>query len=369
MKKQKPRVLLLYGGKGCESSVSERGAVYLRSLIDRDKFELIPVFIDRRGEWFVREPEDFSNNTSHPLATPAGAELLTEGVGAHKNEESVSPATVGGAGGIVTKDGFLKIDCAFPLLHGDFGEDGIIQGALAAANIPYVGADTYLGPLAMDKAYTKIIAESLGIRCARSVLGIRGSSEHSREKAKLLAEEKLGYPMFIKPARLGSSVGARCVVGAEDFFAAYDSADSLSDGRVLIEELVDIALEAECAVFRVKNKEIITDIGGISCTSGFYDYGKKYSGERGALVSDTVKVDSRVQSTIREYAKKLSDALGIRHLSRIDFFVTRDGEVLFNEINTMPGFTEGSLYPKLLKKAGIDPAEAVTEMLEDAMGI
>ena len=347
MKIAKPTVLLLYGGKGCEADVSENGAIYLRSLIPTDSYNLIPVFIDKRGGWFIKEPGD--------SAQPSP-------------EAAVTPAIKGGLGGIITNGDFLEVDCAFPLLHGDFGEDGVIQGALAAANIPYVGADNYLGPLAMDKAYTKIIAESLGIKCAKSVLGIRGSDSYGRDSVKCIAERNFGYPMFIKPARLGSSVGASAVLCEEDFLRAYSAADAVCDGRVLIEELVDIALEAECAVFRVKNKEIITDFGCISCKCGFYDYGKKYSGESGASVSDFSDIDPQAKSIMREYSSRLTDVLGIRHLARIDFFITKKGEVLFNEINTMPGFTGGSLYPKLLARAGIDPSWAVSQMIEDAKG-
>lgn len=346
MKKGKPRVILLYGGKGCESRVSEDGAIYLRSLIDGDSYDLIPVFIAKSGEWFIKEPQDKLNPT---------------------DESSVSPAVKDGRGGLITAQGFVPVDAAFPLLHGDFGEDGVIQGALAGANIPYVGADTYAGAVAMDKAYTKIIAESLDVRTAKYVLGIRGSKSHGKEQARLLSEELFGYPMFIKPARLGSSVGASCVMSAEGFSPAYDAADAVSDGRVLIEELIDIQIEAECALYRVKNKDIITDCGGISCSFGFYDYDKKYSGEGGALVSDSIQIDPVARDIMRGYAHRLADALGLRHLSRIDFFVTRRGEVLFNEINTMPGFTEGSLYPKLLMRAGIKPRDAVREMLEDVI--
>ena len=347
MKSTKSTALLLYGGKGCEADVSEKGAIYLRSLIPSDSYNLIPVFIDKRGGWFIKEP----GNTAPPSP-----------------ESAVTPAIKGGLGGISTSDGFLWADCAFPLLHGDFGEDGVIQGALAAANIPYVGADNYLGPLAMDKAYTKIIAESLGVKCAKSVLAIRGSDLYGMDRAKRIAEETFGYPMFIKPARLGSSVGASAVLREEDFLRAYSAADAVCDGRVLIEELVDIATEAECAVFRVKNKEIITDFGSISCNFGFYDYEKKYSGESGASVSDFSDIDPRTKGIMREYSSRLTDVLGIRHLARIDFFITKKGEVLFNEINTMPGFTCGSLYPKLLERAGIDPSWAVSQMIEDARG-
>ena len=346
MRKDKPTVMLLYGGAGCEANVSKTGALYLRTLIDESEFNLIPVFISTGGEWSIKEPSDRYSARDH---------------------KPVIPICKGGVGGIVSEGGFIGIDAAFPLLHGDLGEDGVIQGTLRAFNIPYVGADTYTGPVAMDKAYTKIIAESLGIRTAAFVLGIRGTAEYSKERTRRIAEEKFGYPMFIKPARLGSSVGAFSVSCPEEFDSAYDTADRLSDGRVLIEELLDISVEAECAVFKVKNKEIITDFGGISCNYGFYDYDKKYSEGSDATVSESISIDPVIRNIMHRSASLLSDYLGIRHLGRFDFFITRDKDVIFNEINTMPGFTSGSLYPRLLTRSGIDPHDAVRAMLWDAI--
>ncbi|MBO5907953.1 MAG: D-alanine--D-alanine ligase [Clostridia bacterium] len=348
MKKTKPTVLLIYGGVGVEHDVSVMSADNVYSLIDQDEFAVIPIFISNEGDWYRVDK----------IYNPCDAEkksLPTVHLGVHN-----------GRGGIFEDDGFTAVDVAFPMLHGDGGEDGIVQGALECAKIKFVGPDFYSGPVTMDKAFTKIIAESLGIPTARFVLSIAHSPIYSMERSLERAEKLFGYPMFIKPSRLGSSIGASRADTKEEARAAYKMAQSFSD-RILIEELVDIEKEAECAYFKVKNKEIITDLAEISCSFGFYDYEKKYYGGVGAALSEKAKISPKTSERIREYTRMLSQYVGTRHLSRFDFFIARDGRVLFNEINAIPGFTKSSLYPTLLSEYGLSPSHAVALMIRDAL--
>ena len=348
MQKTKNTVLLIFGGRGAEHDVSKMSAEYLFTLLDREAFEVIPIFITREGRWLKLDTPKIS--------------------GEHDTEDlrEVHLGQRQGVGGITEGNKFTRVDAAFPILHGDFGEDGVVQGALENAKIKFVGSDNYSGPITMDKAFTKIIAERLGIPTARFVLGIDGAQSYSKEETLNRAERLFGYPMFIKPSRLGSSIGAGRACGREEASALYDKALEYSP-RVLIEELVDIDKEVECAYFKVKNKEIITDLAEISCSFGFYDYDKKYLGQSGASLSPTADTSRRIREAVKGYTKLLAEYIGVRHLGRFDFFITRDGRILFNEINAIPGVTVGSLYPALLEKSGITAADAVNLMIKDAL--
>ena len=350
MQKRKPTVLLIYGGVGVERDVSVMSAQNLYSLLDKNEFEPLPIFISRSGAWLRTES----------VYSPSESE--------EKTLSNVHPAIKDGCGGIFTDGEFIPVDVAFPMLHGDGGEDGTVQGALECAKIKFVGPDFYSGPVTMDKAFTKIIAERLGIPTARFTLGIEGTSLYSKESAIDRAEELFGYPMFIKPARLGSSIGASRADDREAALIAYGEAKAFSD-RVLIEELVDIEKEAECAYFKVKNKELITDLAEISCSLGFYDYDKKYFTPEGVTLNEVAKIDPDTKALIKGYVRTLAEYLGVRHLGRFDFFISRDGRVLFNEVNAIPGFTKTSLYPALLKEAGLSPTLAVSLMIKDALGL
>lgn len=343
---------LLYGGRGYESEVSIDGAKFLLSKIDREEINPLPVFISKSGEWLI----DSRICECDPL-------LLSRG---EIPAISVAPAYRDGKCGLFYEGGFLLIDCAFVLLHGNFGEDGVVEGALENARIPYVGESVRVGSLLCDKAYTKIIAEHLGIPVAKWVLGTP-SVHYSKQRARELAEKAFSYPLFIKPTSLGSSVGASVVREEEGFDLSYDTAASLGDGRVLIEEYANIEVELECAYFAVEGKEIFTNIGEISYASDFYDYDTKYSCDSSAIAEIHSTVSEEIRAQVLDYSKRLVSYFGIRDLSRIDFFLTRDGRLLFNEINTMPGFTASSLYPRLLMSEGISVGDLVTLLAKKAI--
>lgn len=337
----KTNVALIFGGRGQEHNISVESAKFIYPLIDRDLFRVYPVLISKTGRWL----------------------LCGEGDLLPKRE--VYPAFTRCGGALVAQDELIPIGCAFPVLHGDFGEDGIVTGALESAGIKYVGPGVRAGAITSDKIYTKIVAEHLGIPTAKWVCGKGEATGELIDTVRESAEASFGYPMFIKPSRLGSSIGASIVLSEGGFSASYKKAAELCDGVVIVEELADIDFELECAYFNAESKEIFTNPGQIKPNSGFYDYDSKYIFNSASISTDGINDD--IAERIKEYSKRLCDFLEIRHLSRFDFFLTKSGNILFNEINTLPGFTEISLYPKLISLAGISPGELVNTLITDAL--
>ena len=325
MKKQ---ILLLFGGKSSEHDVSVMGYGYMTSLLKDTDYNVIAVYIDREGVWHL-------GGADGPLV----GLCLSEGAIALEGDK-------------------VRIDAAIPLLHGEGGEDGRIQSLLEAADIPYVGADTVTSAVATDKTYTKSVAASLGIPTARAVSFSRPTDTAAAYKTCL---ETLGLPMFIKPRRLGSSVGAHPVYTESDFYTYFPLAMQKGEGLVMVEELIEDKREIECAYFCAGGKELICEPGEI-LIDGFYGYKEKYGGS--TVLSPIADIGRDTQSRIKEYARMLADALCLRHLARIDFFLS-GSKILFNEVNTFPGFTRDSLYPKMLEASGIHPRDALVLWLKE----
>ena len=340
--KDKLNLLLIYGGRGLEAEISAVGAEnlfpYLISSLD-----VIPVFIDKKGTWLTarERPKD---------RLPFTSELT----------KVISPVSNSMGKGILYEDGsFEKTDIALPLLHGDFGEDGSIQGMLETLGIPFFGCKAVESCVCYDKIYAKLIAKYLKIPTVKWI----SATDLSFEDAERMAQSSIGYPMFIKPARLGSSFGASVVKNKSDFQKSYEKAKELGGGKVLIEELVKIEAELECVYFGSKSKELFTKIGDIRYKSDFYDYDAKYKSEGTALVSALSPYEERFGDILRSYSKKLKDFIGIRDLARFDFFLDREGRLFFNEINTVPGFTKSSLAPRLIEISGEDLKKSFEQLL------
>ena len=331
---EKLKLALIYGGKGLEREVSAVGARNLLPYLN--DFETLPIFINEKGLWLIAKNSSESGERMPDQAA---------------DTERVSPLSLDGGGGFTDGNGVIvPIDVAFPLLHGDFGEDGSVQGALESAGIPHFGCKAAESGLCHDKIYTKIIAESLGIPTAQWFPAIGLSAKEAEERI----EESLGFPVFVKPARLGSSFGASPVKRREDFKAIYEKAKELGGGRVLVERLVDVISELECVYLKTKSKELFTRIGEIRCSSDFYDYDTKYKSRDGAEVIALSPLEEKHGKTVRTYSERLKRLIGIRDLSRFDFFLDSSGRILFNEINTVPGFTPSSLCPALIEASGED---------------
>ena len=327
----KKRIALLYGGEKSEHDVSVMGYKYVSSLLKGSPYEILPVYITKMGEWYVGD----------------------------KSQLRAYPCAYGG-GGLYTEDGYVRIDCVLPLLHGRLGEDGSLQGALDIMGVPYVGADVCTGAVSTDKHYAKLIVSSLGIPTIDSVVF---SSFEDTEAALGKCKERLGFPMFIKPRRLGSSVGAYPVYDEEDFQRCFPLSMKEGANLVIAERMLEEKRELECAFLEMGGKRIITEPGEIH-VSGFYGFGEKYGGQ--TRVSARADIRKEYAERVSDYAERIAEALRLRHLARIDFFLS-DGTVYFNEVNTFPGFTENSLYPKMLEASGIPPRDAILSFIEDAL--
>lgn len=363
-----PTVALLFGGMGKEHAVSVAGAENLISLIDRRRFRILPVLITESGRWLIgrecdsspakmdaeaRKSEKKSRNSSEKRDTGSPK-------GENPSLTAVLPTAERG-GGLKTDSGFIRLDLVIPLIHGNLGEDGTIAGLLGGFGIPFIGSGVTAGAVAGDKILTKMIAERLGITTAPWCFG-QGASD--KEAARARAESEFGYPMFIKPAHLGSSIGVSRVNNPDEFSAAYDTATSL-DERVLIEKALSVECEIECGLAELGGRKELTKIGEIRTRGGFYDFETKYSGDGRAEVIFPSPLDSDYGDAARRAAKMLTDAIGLSGISRIDFLLTADGELYFNEINTIPGFTKSSLYPKMLSSIGLTPRAFISRLLSE----
>ena len=327
----KQRIALLFGGASSEHAVSLSGFKYVSELLKETKYEILPIHISRAGDWYI------------------GGE---GGALAHLS------AAFGG--GIYTDEGFFRIDAVVPLLHGEGGEDGTIQGALEMAGIPYIGADVSTSSVCLDKFYTKCVLSSLGIPTLSCV---PFSKETSPEYALEVCKEKLEFPMFIKPRRLGSSVGAYPVYDEYDFLTKFPLSMKCGANLVIAEKMLPKKREVEVAFCEMNKRKIITAPGEI-LIDGFYGYDEKYGGK--TKVAPLAGIDESTARKIAEYSQIIADALSLRHLARIDFFLSNEG-IFFNEVNTFPGFTNDSLYPKMLEAAGIHPRDALISFIEDAL--
>ena len=317
-------VMLIYGGRGLEREVSISGARHILPRI-RGDFRPLPVLIDKDGRWLNE-----------------GKELLLCRAG-------------------VLKDGeFIKTDCAIPLLHGDFGEDGRVQGALDCASIPYVGCDGIVGAICRNKFIVKAVADRLSVPTLPCILAIRGEDTDGIANE---CERKIGYPLFLKPTSLGSSVGASQVRSREELIEALSLAFTLTD-RVIVEPLLADKRELECGYLRIKGKDLFTKCGEILC-KGFYDYQKKYAAD-GAGTSVVARLTMAAQDKIRDYSAALVRGLGVRDIARIDYFLSGD-KIYFNEINTLPGMTESSLYPKMIEASGVSLDQMTKGLIRGAL--
>lgn len=352
----KRAAVLLFGGIGSERRVSELGAANLIKKAKSAGAELLTVGIAPTGEWYICPADDEKIAVGEWLSDPS--KLVPTFV-----------CRFGGVGGLVTDKGVIPVEKVIPLLHGDGGEDGSIQGALDTAGIKYFGCDASASAIAYDKAYTKILAESLGIPTVPWILYINAPSRakyecgriaYTEEGAAELASTFLGERLFVKPSRSGSSVGASVAENRRELISAIRRALQYSD-RVIIEKLIASKTELECAYFGC-GKEIITPPAAIDVGGGFYDYGTKYGSK--SIRTQTVFSAYDIGERVRSYTGALAGLLSVRDISRFDYFLTDRGEIYFNEVNTFPGFTERSMYLDMLAAAGI----GICDFLEAALG-
>lgn len=351
---RKLNVCVLFGGVSPEHEVALRSAESVLNNMDPEKYNILPVGITKEGEWILFGGTDYS-------LLPSGQWLDHPG-----NLPAVISPVRGQGLMIVKQDDVIieRIDVAFPVLHGENGEDGAMQGLLQLAGIPYVGPRVSASAVAMDKTLTKLVADNAGIPQAAWLL-VRNSNLQNQMDAILDSiEAKFTYPVFVKPAGTGSSVGVSKAATREKLRDALLEA-GIYDEKILVEEFID-GREVEVAVMGNANP-VASVVGEIDSGADFYDYDAKY-------VSDTsvayipARITEDVAEVLRDKAIKVYNAIGCRGLSRVDFFVTyEDNRVVFNEINTIPGFTSISMYPKLFAASGIPYGELIDQLLRLAM--
>lgn len=346
-------VCVLFGGVSPEHEVSLRSAESVLNNIDHEKYHVLPVGITKEGDWILFGGTDYS-------MLPAGTWQN------HENNRRAAISPVRGQGLLSFENDCVvreRIDVVFPVLHGENGEDGSVQGLLQIAGIPYVGPHVAASASCMDKTITKLIADYTGVRQAAWHLVTRAAFSHSVQTVLDAAEKKFAYPMFVKPAGTGSSVGVSKAKDRVSLEQALRQALEF-DEKVLVEEFIE-GQEVEVAVLG-NDSPFASICGEIDSGADFYDYQAKYISNCSTLYIPA-RIPEDVAENVREQAVCVYKAMGCRGLSRVDFFVKQDGTVVFNEINTLPGFTSISMYPKLFEASGIPYSELIDNLLALAL--
>lgn len=344
-------VCVLFGGVSPEHEVSLRSAESVLNNMDKSKYNLYPVGITKEGAWILYGGTDYST-------LPSGQWLE------HPDNRSAIISPVRGEGLLIYEGNNVtteSIDVVFPVLHGENGEDGSVQGLFQLAGIPYVGCHIAASAVAMDKTLTKLVADQAKVRQAAWQLVWDWEMKNQMERVLDNLEKKFSYPMFVKPAGTGSSVGVAKAKDRATLEMALKEA-AVFDKKVLVEEFID-GKEIEVAVMG-NDSPAASICGEIDSGVEFYDYEAKY-------VTDTstayipARISEDAAEMVRDAAVRIYKAIGCQGLSRVDFFVTNDGEeVVFNEINSLPGFTSISMYPKLFDASGIPYSELIDQLIQ-----
>ncbi|WP_250444540.1 D-alanine--D-alanine ligase family protein [Actinotalea sp. C106] len=362
----RPRVAVVFGGRSGEHAISCVTAAGVLRAIDRTRYDVVPVGITRTGRWVLVEDdparwEITDGQLPEVLSGTGSAEVLLPRATDDDGALTLVPGTVPTSLGTV--------DVVLPLLHGPYGEDGTIQGMLDLAGIRYVGAGVLASAVGMDKHYMKLVLAGQGVPVTPYVVVRPGQWE--RDPVTLTATvEALGLPVFVKPARAGSSLGISRVDDLADLPAAVRAAQE-HDPKVLVEAGVS-GREIECAVLQgrdgapprtsVPGEIVVSDAGHT-----FYDFEAKYLDQDGVVLRCPADLPEEVAVRVRDLAAQTFEAVGCEGLARVDTFVTPDGGVVVNEINTMPGFTPFSMYPRLWESTGLGYAELIDELLQLAL--
>lgn len=348
---QKIKTAVLFGGCSSEHEISLVSASSVIRNLPAEKYEIIPVGITKDGRWYLYpgpvEKIAAGEWEKNPQLTPAflSPDRKTHGLVAV------------GADGART----IRLDCVFPVLHGRNGEDGTIQGLLELSGLPFVGCGALASALCMDKAVTHSLLGNAGIPCAKYLWFYRDAyTGDGIRKIKTKIGARLGYPVFVKPANSGSSVGVVKAKTEEELDGAVAAAAAESN-KILVEEAVS-GQEIECAVLGNRNPEAAAVVGEIVASAAFYDYDDKYKSGKSKL-NIPAHLDAAVAEKVRDTAVHAFRALGCRGFARVDFFVRGGSEVLLNELNTIPGFTPISMYPKLWDASGLSYGKLLDRMV------
>lgn len=339
------KIAVLFGGCSSEYEVSLQSAYSVLMGLDGDKYDVVPVGITESGDWYCYEGE-FENIKNNQW---------------QKDRENITPVYVSlsrGNKGIVKfyKDKWerIEIDLAFPVMHGKNGEDGTVQGLFELAGIKTVGCGTLSSALCMDKYKAHAIAEWAGIRVPKSVLLKKGYSDMDLKKA-----ENIPFPLFVKPVRCGSSIGISRVNDRGQLREAVELAFAYDD-EVIVEEGIK-GVEVGCGI--IGDGSIVGRADEIELSRGFFDYTEKYT-LKTSKVHMPARVDLDTEKRIKETAVRIYEVLGCSGFARVDMFLTEKGEIVFNEVNTIPGFTSHSRFPKMMKGIGLSFGETLDRIIE-----
>ena len=348
MQKKKINVGILFGGKSAEHEVSLQSAKNVLEAIDKEKYHPVLIGIDKSGNWLLNDSTHFLLNADNPKLI----KLNLSG-----NPVALIPQNQGKLSCLTGGDAHVSVDVVFPILHGPFGEDGTIQGMLKLANIPFVGASVLGSAVGMDKDIMKRL-----LREAKLPVGPFIMLHNEDPLPDFIAVSKqLGFPFFIKPANLGSSVGITKVHNSSEYLSAIEHAFEY-DRKILIEAYIE-GREIECSVLGNANP-IASLPGEVIPTHEFYSYEAKYIDEKGAVLQIPAELSLKDTKRIQELAVATFKTLSCEGLARVDFFLKNDHDILINEINTMPGFTAISMYPRLWEASGISYPELIDRLLQ-----
>lgn len=350
---KKLRVGVIFGGKSAEHEISLLSARNVVAALDPEKYEVILIGIDKKGRWHIKDAEHLLQSSENPKLVH-----ITE------SSHNVTLVTTGEERCLIHLDSArtkMPVDVIFPIMHGTYGEDGTIQGLLKLMGVPFVGAGVLGSAIGMDKDVMKRLLRDAKIPTATFLCF------HKYEKNACSFEDivaKLGLPFFIKPANLGSSVGISKVKNEEEYQKALEEAFRY-DRKILIEEFIE-GREIECSV--LGNEHPICSLPGeVVPTHEFYSYEAKYLDDKGASFNIPAEMPQETMSVLQKMAIQAYRALCCEGMARVDFFLKKSGEIIVNEINTIPGFTKISMYPKMWEKSGVAYPELIDRLIHLAL--
>ncbi|MBB6091395.1 D-alanine-D-alanine ligase [Povalibacter uvarum] len=348
------KVGVLFGGRSAEHEVSILSARNVIAALDPERFHAVAIGITRGGRWIQQSTQRLLREKGDPRFV----QLCVDGPEVSLLANGASEAANAGPRG-------AGLDVIFPVLHGPHGEDGTVQGLLELAGVPYVGAGVLGSAVGMDKDVMKRLLRDAGIPVAR--FAVARHSEYRRDPAAVLTRaDALGYPLFVKPANLGSSVGVTRVLSRAQLPSALQTAFAY-DLKVILEESIT-GREIECSV--LGNDAPVASVPGeivVTHPDGFYSYDAKYLDDHGSRLEIPASLDDRTASEVQRLSLETFRALECSGLARVDFFLRGDGQLFVNEINTLPGFTAISMYPKLWAASGVSPRELISRLIDLAI--
>ncbi len=347
-----PKIGIICGGKSAEHEVSLQSAKNIFEAIDKDKYEPILIGITKTGRWLLGDkPSDFILHSEDPrrICLNSDSDLVV-----------LLPGEGGKVFNLSRPERELKLDVVFPVTHGPLGEDGSLQGLLKLAGVPFVGPDVLGSAAGMDKVVTKCLLRDAGLPIGKFI----ALQTHEPAPSFQRVQEKIGLPFFLKPANMGSSIGVYKIRDKKEYIEGLTKAFRF-DTKVILEEYIP-GREIECAILGNENPQA-SPLGEIIPTHEFYSYDAKYIDEQGGIIEIPAKLPEATAKEIQRLAVETFRTLCCEGMSRVDFFLKENGEIFINEINTLPGFTQISMYPKLWEAGGIAYPALINRLIQYAL--